>query len=119
MTIVEGVLKGFSAGEAISSQGTGWVVSEGVLGTRITETGRDWQRGFIQRDFVEIGDKRVRNVVLSTEYDAMLEEAVGEVVAVGFGATSLRSGNRHTVVSNVDAQGRHGADAVLQGLLRA
>ena len=100
MAVYEGVLENLSEGEVISSEGTGGYFTHRVGITRWHRTGVDPQAGMVQRQFVDIGGTRIRNVVLYRYHDDLLEEAVGEEVAVSvIGPAAPDNPGRHTVVA--------------------
>lgn len=98
--VYEGVLERMSPGEVLSSQGTGgYFTDRGVNITRYHKTGVDPQGGWIQHQFVDVGGMRIKNVVLRPYQDALLEEAVGEEVALSVTGPAADSHGRHTVVA--------------------
>jgi hypothetical protein len=98
--VYEGVLERMSPGEVLSSEGTGgYATDRGINITRWHATGVDPQRGWIQRQFVDIGGTRIKNVVLRPYQNALLEEALGEEVALSVMGPPADSGRRHIVVA--------------------
>jgi hypothetical protein len=98
MGVYEGVLKELSEGEVISSEGTGgyWVHRWGT--SRYRKTGVDPQAGWVRRQFLDVGDTRIANVVVQPHYDALLQEAVGQEIAVSMIGPGASSGGRKTVI---------------------
>lgn len=105
-TVYEGVLHGISGGEVI--QGTGGGTSTTVVVTDYSATAytrerapKDalGQKGWTRREFVDIGDTRIRNLVLTPYYDELLKEAVGQEVAISVTGTDPSKNLRHTVMA--------------------
>jgi hypothetical protein len=99
MTVYKGILHEISDGEKISSEGTGGYYTHNMGITRFHKTGVDFQKGFIRRGVVRIGDTRIRNVMLHPEYDTLLNEAIGREVALSIDAGDPDSFKRHTVLA--------------------
>jgi hypothetical protein len=100
VAVYEGVLETMSQGEVLSSGGTGgYATDRGVNIARFHTTGVDPQHGWIQRQFVDIGGTRLKNVVVKPYQDALLEEAVGQHVALSVLGPPADSGGRHVVVA--------------------
>jgi hypothetical protein len=98
VAVYRGVLEQISDGEVISSEGTGgyWTRNMGI--TRYHKTGVDSQSGWTSRQFVDIGGQRIRNV-MSPFHDQLLQEALGEEVALSMTGPDPSSPKRHTVVA--------------------
>jgi hypothetical protein len=102
MAVVRGVLKSYSAGGTISSAGTHVI----RWGSGYKEIGQDPQAGWVQREFIDIGDTRIRNVLLMPYHNALLEESVGQEVAVSVsGGGSPDSARRKKIVAVRTARG--------------
>jgi hypothetical protein len=99
MAVYEGVLRKISDGEVISSQDRGGYYVERFGVIRYRRGVVDDQAGWMRRHFVDIGETRIRNVVLMPYYDALLQEAVGEEVALSVTGPEPSSAKRHTVVA--------------------
>jgi hypothetical protein len=100
MAVYEGVLETMSQGEVLSSGGTGgYATDRGVNIARFHTTGVDPQNGWIQRQFVDIGGTRLKNVVVQPYQNALLEEAVGQHIALSVLGPPADSGGRHVVVA--------------------
>jgi hypothetical protein len=99
VAVYEGVLVKVSGGDVISSQGSGGYYTHRVGISRFHKTGVDQQAGYMRRQFVDIGDTRIRNVILRRYYDELLQEAVGQEVALSITGPSPSSEGRHTVVA--------------------
>jgi hypothetical protein len=99
MAVYRGVLEQISEGEVISSEGTGgyWTHRMGIM--RFHRTGVDSQWGWTSRQFVDIGGRRIRNVVLMPFHDQLLQEALGQEVALSMTGPDPDSPKRHTVVA--------------------
>jgi hypothetical protein len=99
MAVYEGVLKKISGGNVISSDDRGgyYVTRFGV--TRYRRRIVDDQAGWTQHQFVDVGETRIRNVVLMPYHAALLQEAVGEEVALSMTGPEPSSAKRHTVVA--------------------
>jgi hypothetical protein len=99
MAVYEGVLQKISGGKVISSEGRGgyWTHNMGI--TRYHKTGVDAQAGWTRREFVDIGDTRIRNVMLMPYYDELLQEAVGQEVALSVTGPPENKAGRNTVVA--------------------
>jgi hypothetical protein len=97
--VYEGVLRKISPGQVISCERRGayYVQRFGVIRKRGGV--RDDQAGWTQHQFVDIGETRIRNVVLMPYQEALLQEAVGEEVALSMTGPEPSSGKRHTVVA--------------------
>jgi hypothetical protein len=100
MAVYEGVLETMSQGEVLSPGGTGgYATDRGVNIARFHTTGVDPQHGWVLRQFVDIGGTRLKNVVVAPYQNALLEEAVGQQVALSVLGPSADSGGRHVVVA--------------------
>jgi hypothetical protein len=100
MAVYEGVLETLFEGEVISAEGTGGYFTHRVGITRWHKTGVDTQAGMVRRQFVDIGGTRIRNLILTRYHDDLLEEAVGEEVALSvIGPAAPDDPGRHTVVA--------------------
>lgn len=105
-SVYEGVLKGISGGKEIEGTGGGTtttVVVTDFSATAYTRTRepKDYlgQKGWTRREFVDIGETRIRNVILTPYYDALLMEAVGQEVALSIAGRDPTSNKRHTVMA--------------------
>jgi hypothetical protein len=79
--VYEGLLKTVSGGNVVTSPDSGyWTHNMGI--SRFHQTNRDIQSGYTRREFVDIGDTRLKGVLLSPLYDALLLEAIGKEIAV-------------------------------------
>jgi hypothetical protein len=99
MAVYEGVLKKISGGDVISSQGRGGYYVERFGVTRYRKGIVDDQAGWTRHHFVDIGETRIRSVMLMPYHEALLQEAVGEEVALSMTGPEPSSGKRHTVVA--------------------
>jgi hypothetical protein len=99
MTVYQGVLEKISGGRTISSEGAGGYYTHNVGIERYHKTGVDTHAGWTQRQFVDIGGIRIKNVMLTPLHDELLQEAVGEKVALSMTGPRPSSGNRHTVLA--------------------
>jgi hypothetical protein len=99
MAVYEGVLQKISGGNVISSEGRGGYFTHNMGITRHHKVGVDSQAGFTRRLFVDIGETRIKNVMLAPYFDELLQEAVGEEVALSMTGPEPSSGKRHTVVA--------------------
>jgi hypothetical protein len=95
MPVTEGVLTRLGSSSVISGAGTGLRVE----GDTVRRTGVDIQRGWVQFQLVDIGDTQLKNVMTSPLHADMLEEALGEPVAISWHGPDVNSGRRHTVVA--------------------
>jgi hypothetical protein len=93
VTVYKGVLEKMSGGDTIANQGRSRVVWGGYW----QEGARDVQYGWRQRQFVEIGGRHIRNLVLTPYHDEVLADAIGHEVKIGAHG-SLRRGSRTPVV---------------------
>ena len=105
MAVYEGILQEVSDGQVLSSEGTGgsWTHRWGI--TRYHRTGVDRQAGWVQRQFLDIGDTRIVNVVLTPQYDALVQEAVGQEVALSMTGPTADKGGRKTLVAMRTSKG--------------
>ena len=99
MAVYEGVLTTISGGEVISSEGTGGYWTHHGWNSKYRKTGVDQQAGSTRREFVDIGGTRIKSVILTPYYDQLLQEAVGEEIAVSMIGPAPSSSKRHTVVA--------------------
>jgi hypothetical protein len=99
MAVYEGVLHGISGGNVISSVGTRITAIQHRNRTTVRHSGVDWQAGFTHREFVDIGDTRIKNLMLMPYYDELLQEAIGSEVALSMIGPPPSSDKRHTVVA--------------------
>lgn len=99
MAVYEGLLQKISGGRVISSEGTGGYYTDNVGIARFHATGVDRHAGWTQRQFVDIGDIRIKNVMLRPLHDELLLEAVGQQVAVSLIGPKPSGGGRHTVLA--------------------
>jgi hypothetical protein len=99
VAVYEGVLRKVSEGNVISSEGRGGYYVERFGVTRYRKGVVDDQAGWTRRQFVDIGETRIRNVMLMPYHDALLQEAVGEEVALSMTGPEANSPKRHTVLA--------------------
>jgi hypothetical protein len=100
MAVYEGVLERLAEGDEISSEGTGGYFTHRLGITRWHRTGVDPQAGMVQRQFADVSGTRLRNLILPRYYDDLLEEALGEEVALSvIGPAAPDNPGRHTVVA--------------------
>jgi hypothetical protein len=99
VAVYEGVLHKVSEGEVISSQGTGGYYTNRVGIIRHHKTGVDDQAGWTRYHFVDIGETRIRNVMLMPYQNALLREAIGEEIALSMTGPEPSSAKRHTVLA--------------------
>jgi hypothetical protein len=99
MAVYEGILRRFSGGNVIGSGGGGtyYDFDSGLIMNR--RGPRVQQAGCIRREFVDIGETRINNVVLTPYQDALLQEALGQEVALSMIGPKPDSQKRHTVVA--------------------
>jgi hypothetical protein len=98
--VVEGVLEKISGGNVISSEGTRAYTTKKLGGLYKTkEAGADIHAGWTRREFIDIGGQRIRTLDLTPYYDQLLQEAVGEEVALSLDAKELTSDKRRTVIA--------------------
>ena len=97
MTVYKGVLHEISEGEKISSEGTGGFYTQNMGIGRWHKTGVDRQAGHIRREVVQIGDTRIRNLMLAPVFDTLLREAIGKEVALSVDGGPPDKFERHTV----------------------
>ena len=96
MPVYEGILRSISSGQVISTAPSRVVVTQGAFGNwRARGTGYQRQAGYTRREFIQIGDTRLTQVMLMPYYDALLEEAVGKQVALSIDKT----GSRNTLIA--------------------
>jgi hypothetical protein len=105
MAVYEGVLHEISGGNVISSEGTGGYYTPRWGITRYKKTGVDQQAGWVQRQFLDIGETRITNVVLTPQYDALVQEAVGQEVALSMTGAAASKGGRKTLVAMRTSKG--------------
>jgi hypothetical protein len=99
MAVYEGVLGKLAGGNVVSSEGRGGYYVERFGVIRHRKGVVDDQAGWTRRQFVDIGETRIRNVMLMPYQDALLQEAVGEVVALSMTGPEPSSAKRHTVLA--------------------
>ena len=99
MTIYSGVLDRISGGEVISSDPRRVVYTENMGIVHEHRQGVDIQAGWIRREFVDIGGVRIKAVMLTRLHDALLEEAVGQHVALSLTGPPANKNKRHTVIA--------------------
>jgi hypothetical protein len=98
--VVEGVLEKISGGNVISSAGTGAYTTKKLGGLYKTkEAGQDIHAGWSKREFIDVGGQRIRNLDLTPYYDQLLQEAIGEEIALSLDAKELTSDTRRTVIA--------------------
>jgi hypothetical protein len=99
MAVYEGVLGKIPGGDVISSGGRGgyYVTRFGV--TRYRKGLVDDQAGWTRHQFVDIGETRIRTVMLMPYHEALLQEAVGQEVALSMTGPEPESAKRHTVLA--------------------
>jgi hypothetical protein len=95
MALYEGVLDGFSDGTVISTEPTAWRVNDWG---RVTPAGRRAYAGCTRRAYVDIGGRRIRTVVLTPYQDALLQESLGQPIALSVtGPAADRPGAKRVV----------------------
>src|SRR4029079_17177870 len=86
--VYEGILYKVSQGSVLPTGPTRTTVYEGPFGNlKVRHSGRVRQAGYTRREFVQIGDARITNVMLIPYYDALLMEAIGKPVALSIDNT--------------------------------
>lgn len=104
--VYEGVLRGLSGGNVIQGTGGGVdaivTVDDWSTNVRFRERRpRDIyrQEGWRRREFVDVGDTRIRNLSIFPYDDELLREAVGQEVALSVLGPEASSSRRHTLVA--------------------
>jgi len=73
--------------------------SQGLGGnTRVHQSVRDAHRGWVQRQFVDIGGKRLVNVMFTQLCDELAQEAIGQEVTLAVWTPSNSDRHRKTVL---------------------
>jgi hypothetical protein len=99
MALYQGVLEKVSGGNVVSSAPSHVWTSEGLGGTtRVHQGGLDAHRGWIQRQFVDIGGQRITNLMVTPLCDELLLEALGEEVALAVWTPGRLRRGRQTVL---------------------
>lgn len=96
MTVYTGILQNLSGGSTISSQGR---VTSSAFSGRVYEAGRDPHAGMVKREFVDIGDQRIKNVILFPYHDAALQESLGQEVTLSVAGPRAGSMGRKRVLA--------------------
>jgi hypothetical protein len=104
--VYEGVLREVGEGTTIVGTGGGkqTTIILGPYGGTIRERDippSDYmdQIGWIQRSYMDVGDTRIRNVVVLPVHDEMLREAVGQEVALSILGPGPESHKRNSVIA--------------------
>jgi hypothetical protein len=104
--VYEGVLHGMSGGRTI--EGTGGGVDTTIVVTEWSAHARTRvrkprdtyrQEGWTRREFVDVGETRIRNLAIFPYDDELLQEAVGQQVAISVLGPKPSSPKRHALVA--------------------
>jgi len=99
VAIYQGVLEQISGGSVVSSEPAVVWTSEGLGGTtRVHQGVRDAHRGWVNRQFVDIGGKRLVNVMFTQLCDELAQEAIGQEVTLAVWTPSNSDRHRKTVL---------------------
>jgi hypothetical protein len=96
MALYEGVLEGFSDGQIISSEPRYTKVDTWT--GRVVAGPRPVYADHTRRAYIDVSGQRIRNVILTPYQDALLQESLGQLVALSMvGPRAQRPGSKRVI----------------------